>query len=398
MWHDEVKLFVMSKANKCKLINKQGIARFVMHSVKGQQLNEREVYTINNQSMDGLLQIGVVKKGNGFELIYNLSGLVSLHDFLINPLNRESFARILQNILDVLKAMQTVFFNQRCLIMEFDRVMVNPATQKLMFIYVPIQNYDSRSELRTFLLDIIQACTFVKEEDSNYVREYIRILNDGINFSIFELEEYIKGLVSETGYRLEKTVKCFKCGSQVNIGNNFCPICGAKITGNVSEINNAIYDPLDKPTETVIKEPSKQQDTGRRTEAPNSGGLSETQGLSSKVFEQDCGDTMLLGMYESMYDVERYLIREKTGEKIQITKDSFRLGKSVKKCDYAVSDNPMVSREHADIVKQEDGYYIVDLESTNKTYVDNCVVVNQKEIHSGSKIKLANEIFTFHSE
>ncbi len=410
----------MSKVNKTKFVNKRGTSQFILYSRKGQTLNERDVYAVNNHAIDGLLQFGVVKKGSGFEILYNLVGLVPLRDFMMNPLNRESFARILQNVLDVLKNMQSNFFNQKGLLLDFEHVYVNPATQKLAFIYSPIQNYDSGCELRNFLFEIIQGASFVQEEDSNYVKEYIRILNDGINFSVFELEEYIKGLVSESGYRLEKTVTCFKCGTQLNTGTIFCSVCGAKIAGSTGDIGRkAVYDPFANPVEQkpvskmttgayeIVKpemeQPRKQeirpvqpvQPTVQYVQRP-----SDTQGLSdkSKAAPDEFGDTMLLGMYESMYDEVRYLVRTKTGEKIQIEKDVFRLGKSANDCDYAILDNGAISRKHAEIVKQESGYFIVDLGSTNKTYVDGNVVTRHKEIMSGSQIKLANEEFMFYVE
>lgn len=410
----------MSKGNKTKFVNKRGMAQFILYSKKGQTLNERDVYAVNSRAIDGLLQFEVAKKGSNFELMYNLAGLVPLHDFMLNPLNRESFARILQNVLDVLKNMQSNFFNLKGLFLNFAYVYVNPATQKLAFIYSPIQNYDSGCELRNFLLEIIQVATFVQEEDSNYVKEYIRILNEGINFSVFELEEYIKGLVSETGYKLEKTITCFKCGTKVSLGTNFCSVCGAKIAGNTGEIaNRVIYDPFINSSRTNTKTemrageyeivtPLVSREETHTEQGKTSGNFTshrqeraaDTQGLSDKyrAIPDDFGDTMLLGMYESMYDDVRYLVRTKNREKIQIDKDVFRLGKSINDCDYVIKDNNTISRKHAEIVKSQDGYFVVDLGSTNKTYVDGKNVEGQMQIVSGSKIKLANEEFTFYVE
>lgn len=400
----------MSKGNKTKLITKNGKCQFVIYSRKGQQLNEREIFTIGENSFDGLLPIEVSRKGVSFELTYNLAGMVTLRDYLINPLTKETFGKLLQNILEIFKGLQSAFFNQRCIIMDFDKVMMNPATQRLNFIYIPIQGYNTGSTLRDFLLEIIEVGGFSAAEDTGYVTEYIKILNNGLNFSLFELEEYIKELFSGSGYRTQTMVECFKCGSKMVPGTNFCSVCGAKITGTTGDIG--VYDPFsgqkdiqkksDEPKETPRAETKKEGDKSepcKKGDGIKGKTISDTQGLSDDTAEDDDpGDTMLLGMYEAMYEEIRYLIREKTGEKISISKEVFRLGKSARECDYTISDNTAISRKHAEIIKQENGYFIVDLGSTNKTYVDNVVVVRHKQIVSGSKIRLANEEFTFYVE
>ena len=125
-----------------------------------------------------------------------------------------------------------------------------------------------------------------------------------------------------------------------------------------------------------------------------------TQGLSdgTTVLGTETGGTTVLGSEELYRPQYPYLIREKNGEKISVDKPSFRIGKEKKFCDYFVADNNAVSRSHADIITREKRYYIVDLNSTNKTYVDNRVipVEIEMEIFSGAKLKLANEEFVFY--
>lgn len=375
----------MSKENKRKEINKNGVSQVVIKSVKGQAVSDREVYAINNQEIEGLLPVEVIKKGNSFKLIYNLTGLMTLSDFLLTPMNRESFARLLQNILEVLKGMQKAYFNQHALNMNLDSVMINPAKQRLLFMYIPIQAYDGGSSLRAFLLGIIQAGSFVKEDDSDYVKEYIRILNEGINFSVFELEEYIKRLVSEDGYRTNKNMLCHKCGTQVRSGAKFCSVCGAKLSDVTENADNAkLYNPLvsAEPAQTVAKE----------EEGSSAGCSTATQGLYRQ--SEECGGTTLLGYTQPKYP---YLIREKTEEKIVIDRNEFCIGKSRQNCNYSVTDNSAVSRQHAQIISRDGRCYIKDLNSTNKTYV-NERAIEEEELTSGAKIRLGNERFIFYIE
>ena len=53
-----------------------------------------------------------------------------------------------------------------------------------------------------------------------------------------------------------------------------------------------------------------------------------------------------------------YLLRKRTGEKITIDKDIFKLGKDAACVDYVVDDNPTISRNHADIIHKKNSYYV----------------------------------------
>jgi len=380
--------------NKCKLVNKLGISQLVMKSQKGQQLNEREIYSINNNEVQGLLHINVVQKGNSFKLVYDITGFITFQEYLKTPLNKEAFARILSNVLDNLKSMQESYINQQYVLMDFNKVMVNPATQHIYFIYVPIQNVENNGSLREFLLNIIQFSTFAQGEDSSYVKDYISILNSGINFSTFELEEYIKKLSGKVSNESKSEKECPQCHTNVKRGINYCPACGAKISGTTGNFGKGVYDPLkgtlvQKKKEVMDDIPAVEENISR----------SNTQGLSdgTTVLGADSGGTTVLGSDELETPNFPYLIREKNQEKILIDKPSFRIGKEKKYSDYFVSDNNAVSRSHADIITREKRYYIIDLNSTNKTYIDGRAIPIEKEIEifSDTKIRLANEDFVF---
>lgn len=92
-----------------------------------------------------------------------------------------------------------------------------------------------------------------------------------------------------------------------------------------------------------------------------------------------------------------YIIRRRTNEKILINRNIFKLGKDAAYVDYCIKNNPTVSRNHADIVRKADGYYLVDKGSLNHTFVDG-IKLNQdeyKKLENGCLLQLANEVFQF---
>jgi pSer/pThr/pTyr-binding forkhead associated (FHA) protein len=62
-----------------------------------------------------------------------------------------------------------------------------------------------------------------------------------------------------------------------------------------------------------------------------------------------------------------------------------------------IEDNPAISRCHMKIMKRGMDYYVVDLNSTNETYVNNCRVMpgEEKLIQNKDMIKIADEEMIF---
>ena len=85
------------------------------------------------------------------------------------------------------------------------------------------------------------------------------------------------------------------------------------------------------------------------------------------------------------------------GNKIDINKDLFTIGKSIQKADYAI-DNKSVSRAHLSIMFKEGKFYAKDLSSLNGSFVNNEKLNPQEEteIKNEDKIKLADVEMIFY--
>lgn len=116
--------------------------------------------------------------------------------------------------------------------------------------------------------------------------------------------------------------------------------------------------------------------------------------------EPRAGETTVLGMGNpnaSQHLRMAYLIRRKNSEKIPIDKNDFYIGKEKSFVDYFISDNPAISRSHANITIKNGEFYIVDTNSTNHTFIDGKMIPSGVEVklESGSELTLANEKFDF---
>lgn len=124
------------------------------------------------------------------------------------------------------------------------------------------------------------------------------------------------------------------------------------------------------------------------------GMASEGAGETS-VLNEGAGETSVLsggGMGASAS-----LTRVKNGEHINISKQVFKIGKERARVDYCIPDNNSISRHHASIINKGGVFYLVDMKSTNYTFVNGNKVVPEQEVKlsSGDRFKLADEEFEF---
>lgn len=95
--------------------------------------------------------------------------------------------------------------------------------------------------------------------------------------------------------------------------------------------------------------------------------------------------------------VQPFIVRKRTRERIVINRNLFKLGKDASYVDYCIKDNPAVSRNHADIVRKQDGFYLVDKGSLNHTFVNGKKLAadEYRKLENGCLIQLADEVFEF---
>ncbi|MDR3305566.1 MAG: FHA domain-containing protein, partial [Clostridiales Family XIII bacterium] len=121
-------------------------------------------------------------------------------------------------------------------------------------------------------------------------------------------------------------------------------------------------------------------------------------GETTLLGAQQGGTTVLSPEAGGRQSGTAYLVRVKTGERIEINGDFLRIGSEANYADYCIMDNRAISRSHATIKKREGEFFIVDTNSTNHTFVDSIMLQSNIEVKlsHGTKIRLGNEEFVFY--
>jgi hypothetical protein len=354
-------------------------------------INEREYKAISDGLIEGLIPLRTEKSKAEVVLQSTLVGMVSLESYLSRIVSKSEFLNVVTQLIRIIRECENNLLNIGNLLLDCRYIFFNPETKKVNCVFWPIINNQQSYVWSEFFQDLPYHAVFSKDESHDYVAHYLNYFKHSIPLSINRFERLIAAIkenrpdstvlgdiwpIPTNEASLKQALYCRNCGNEFWEAANFCAACGSSLE--------------DAETSQV-----KYLDISEVLGIGGNQSKSDTAVLGTK--ESDSGTTVL-GADAVEEPAFPFLVREKTQEKIFVDRQSFRIGKEAQHCDYVVSYNNAVSRNHADIITRDQRYYIIDNHSTNKTYVENRAIPANKEIEifSGTKLRLANEEFVFY--
>ncbi len=405
--------------------NKKGKITIINKLSYPESVNERVYNAIASGMFEGFLPVSIREKRKETRIECVVQGLIPLNQYFNGLVTKKMFLDFVHHIAQHIKNCEKNMINANNMDLQSDKIFIEPQSKAVKCIFWPIVNNQRGNPPHQFLKQLPYELNFNPHEDNDYLETY-KAFFGGVNpFSVNSFERMVMRLQGKqingghstpsgalsgtlsTDTKSEKKAKevkkvvveydpfadadsvtdtsseteikktkrdpsvcyCGSCGAKNDANANFCVQCGTKI----------------------VREKVKIDEIPERN---------DTIDFGTMVLGDDSGGTTVLGYDEPDEPVFPVLIRDRTDESFTIDKPTFRIGTEQQYCDLFISDNNFISRSHADIITKNERYYIIDRNSTNKTYVDGKVIPIEKEVEifSGTKIRLANEDFTFNIE
>lgn len=327
----------------CSMINKE-------------RINNQEVELFNHKYISCLFDIE--KKGKK-KLIFSGPFGQSLEERMKKPILKHDFFAIVSQILKMQKQV-----NENGL--KISKVMMNPKyiyyseyTREIYFLYLPIEELKETNIVMNLIYQLLNTMKPADGKDGDFIAKFSAFMQDMAAKEAGQISEYIqkedhevKSLVSAKG-----------------------------------DLYLSDQSP-DMLSHYVLKSQSF---------------TSEDTGVLNAGYDQDIldDDTGLLGGNRSndFSGGIKYpkLLRVETDEEKPIDKAVFRVGKDNNYADFYIANNPAISRNHAEIITRGNRYFVIDLNSTNKTMVNGYELPGHQEfeIFDGDHVTFADEEFIF---
>jgi len=306
-----------------------------------------------------------------------------LKNYVKQNITKDCFLKIILQVINFLNTCEIKGLTKHNVSLDFEYIFVDKELEELSFIYWPLENIGMKNNIKTFFYEIVFQSIFEASEDNSYVKEYLSYFRKKIPFSLFDFKKFIEEFIQEKSTTYDTTIE--------NDENN----------GETSVLDVSYWNGKKAQLNAGVAQVGFEQFDGGRIEPQYNGQriepkYGETTVLDPSFWQPKIGQ----GKLQQQVEIEKnpYLIRTKSGERIEIKKSNFGIGKDSESVDYVIPSNGAISRRHADIIIKGSHFFICDNSSTNKTYVDGREISEGKpeEIFSGMKLKLANEEFTFY--
>lgn len=343
--------------SKLKVSIKKSTVTAMMKAGRKERINETELSQLARIKPCGIMHVTKTKKDS---VIYTCPANINLTDRLKKAISKYDFFFMIEQIVIMVEDVYNNGLNVNSVRFNMDDVYINEMTKEMYFIYFPIVGGQESADIVGFIENIIYTMTPVINEDTNYISRFMYYVRSFHGFNGNAIEKYIS--------REERAV--------VNVLKN-----------------KAVTMQQTMQQQTMQQQIMQQQIMQQQTmQQVMQGSMDGTTVLSD--------DSISIQQIQQMQPVNYHfasLTRQVTGEKIELGKPSFVLGKNPEKSDYAVAGNTNISRVHAVITMRNGRYYVMDQNSTNGTFINGRIIKagQETEILPGDCLMLANEEFIF---
>lgn len=290
---------------------------------------------------------------------------IPLYDRLREPISKQEFFMLLEQILAVTEQLQHHGLSSNAVLFDLHTSFINVITKELSFLYFPICDIYEGQGLLSFVESIIYSSLPISDDDSESISRFVYFMRSLSYFDIPRIEQFILKEEPQVVARVRQDRQDYgvEAGQQGK--------------------------PLQSEMGELAEEPAQSE-----TELPGM----PVQPVPSNVFsgEDPSGEETCL-LCDIRPGIWPRLYRASTEETILVDREEFRIGKDAGKVDYAITDNKAISRKHAEIRKEGASFYISDLNSKNRTYVNETALSAhvERELTDGDLIRLADEEFVF---
>lgn len=389
---------------KVKQKSNQTIVRVTLE--KNEEIIERELTMLTMNEKKNLFR-PTFKKGFlfiGDSLEYIGPRSVPLTTYLKSTISKQNFYFIVTQIISVINYLQTVNLSRSNLMLNLKYIFINYNTSELFFLYLPILSSRLSFDVLDFFGIFLHSTNPDRNEDDGYLGEFSRFLSTQISFSVDQFKNFIcsqDNFAASQFRRMVDKQSGFITPNRIEHNKHYREYQNPRMNGNATvDVQSSLPDGyLGNEGTMYLNQENAFANDFNMPAGYNPAGDMETTSLN--LSPSDEMGTTVLEQNQMRYFQQQhfpYLIRYSTGERIEINKPAFRLGKESRYVDYFVSNNDTVSRSHADIITRNGHYYVIDLHTTNYTYINGTILPEhtEVEIFDGNILKLANEEFEFH--
>lgn len=382
-------------------------------------LDESEWNQFDQQELRGFLRVS--RSGRRW-VEFRGPVSISLYDRLQEPISKYEFFMIMEQILVMAEQLQHHGLSANSVILDLRISFINKVTKELSFLFFPVHDIYEGQGLLPFVDTVIYSSRPVSEEDGESISRFVYFLRSLSYFDIPRIEQYIRQEERQAVARVRQGEDAYRGVAPEKVPDSIARKQGAIESEGCQPAAIQAEKPEECQPEAILaeelegrqpeailaEEPKMCQETAgqmdwpenrptaAREERTGQQAMEQLDGSGDCRKEEETGEEtcLLCDLHQTIWP---RLYRSASGEVVFVNREEFRIGKDAGKVDYAITDNRAISRKHAEIRREGDRFYISDLNSKNRTFVNEAVLTArvERELFDGDRIRLGDEEFLF---
>ena len=349
--------------------------------------NERDIDNLglgmlNNNDIKGLVKLTKLHINTKYQFRYDITSYEKLSDILENEIKWSRFISILKGIVKALLESENYLLESEKVIINSEYIFFDKNNKKVQLIYIPLNSYDKKFAcLYSFIEKILNTIVFQDEDCNSNLGRLFNYLNKKEDKSLDDFLILLDNITTRKLKIKSNTMenRLIRENKQVESPLNYKKL-----------INWKFFKKKNKEEKIVLENPKM------KIKSIGGHGL-KIPGLEEEIIIKK--EKKIKKKKNSIINKKKYgyLISKKSGEASEINKKLFKIGNDKNKCNLTCLNNTTISREHAEIFIIDEEFFLLDNNSTNKTYINNVELkCNIKyKLNNNDKLKFSNEIFYF---
>lgn len=345
---------------------------------------------MQKQRISGLLYWVTMEHEGDMTFWYQITGLQSLSDWLCHhPLDQKLFGHLLSTLLALQEELPRFYLKTEHLFLQMEQIFLDTSGEQVAFCYEPLWNKEPQRALQELMEQLLPKIDHTDKEAVRFGYGLYEKCQE-TNADVWKyVMEHVTGKVLEENC-VEEMVLPEQPVQEMPVSR---PV-ETTVRTKRSILPAEMFEKL--PTSSAIAWIGSVRDSISEKKKKKEQHASHVYLFEAEETERECTDpTVFLGARET---AEGRLLYQGTGaeQSFVIEGDSFLVGGENGQADGQLRAAG-ISRNHARITREENEYYIEDLNSRNGTYLNGTLLAYKQKcrMKPGDHLRFAREEYVF---
>ena len=341
----------------------------------GDSENDYKSKMILNNKIEGIVPMTLEYVNNEKEIHYDITSKTAIKDmFAVHLASAKNLRQFVEDMKSLSDELGKYLIGMECVILDTEFIFFNRNTKRYEFCLLPFFENDMYGGIRNIYEKILELIDY-DDKDAVVMAYEIQQVTNNKDFTMVDI------------------LNCTKVEAQSEVHRKDNEIQETRVNQNIDEYQDKT--PEKKRWFEGIFSSFRRKSNYLSSEQLEQIAVSEEENIYN--FNGDEAAEEEDNYYETTVLYEETIILRSLEQRdmlIHPDKFPFLIGKSRLKCDYVIDQN-VISRVHAKIIKKNNTFFIEDMDSTNKTFINGKKLEpgRKEKISKGDKITLADMDF-----